>query len=291
MRPERGKKRPGRQRPKTPPSRHQPASGGAAARVTGPKPPAGAHFLWGRHAVLAALANPERRVATIHATPEAAAELGDAIERLPAARRAELPPVSETDRRRLDAVHATADTDRAVHQGMMAAVWPLDAPDLDEFLAISGDGPVCLLLLDRLSDPRNIGAVLRSGLALGAQAVVTTHRNAPEETGVLARAAAGALEHLPVIRVVNLARAIERLQQDGIMVAGLAAEGETTVSQLSEVERLGIVLGAEGTGLRHLTRQHCDRLVRIDISPQSESLNVSVAGAIALHAAARHRFR
>ena len=291
MRPERGKKRPGRQRPKTPPSRHQTASGSTAGRLTGPKPPAGAYFLWGRHAVLAALANPERRIATIHATPEATTELGDVIESLPAARRAELPRVSETDRRRLDAVHATADTDRAVHQGMMAAVWPLDAPDLDEFLAISSDGPVCLLLLDQLSDPRNIGAVLRSGLALGAQAVVTTHRNAPEETGALARAAAGALEHLPLIRVVNLARAIERLQQDGILVAGLAAEGETQVTHLADIERLGIVLGAEGTGLRHLTRRHCDRLVRIEISPQSESLNVSVAGAIALHAAARHRFR
>ena len=290
MRPDRGKKRKPADRPRDAARRHGQPSGTARTGPAPPKPPSGGHFLWGRHAVLAALANPERRIAALYATAEASGLLEEAVAALPAARREEVPPVQETDRRRLDALRP-ADGDKAVHQGVLAAVWPLEAPDLDEFLTLSGDQPVCLLLLDQLSDPRNVGALLRSGLALGAQAVVMTHRNAPEESGALARAAAGALEQLPVIRVVNLARAIERLQQDGILVAGLAAEGETMVARLSEVDRLGIVLGAEWTGLRHLTRQHCDRLVRIDISPHSESLNVSVAGAIALHAAARHRFR
>ena len=284
MHPDRGKKRPARPRPKTAPHRRQHPADGGRQQITGPKPPGGAYFLWGRHAVLAALANPERRMATIHATTDAAAELRDAIAALPAARQAELPAISETERRRLDAVTSTADGDKVIHQGMLAAVWPLDAPDLADFLD-STTGAVRLLCLDQLSDPRNVGAILRSGLALGASAVITTHRHAPEESGLLARAAAGALEHLPMIRVVNLARAIETMQQADITVTGLAADGEMAVGDLAAIDRLAIVLGGEGAGLRHLTKRHCDHLVRIEISPRSESLNVSIAAAIALHAA------
>ena len=257
-------------------------------RPSGPKPPSGGHFLWGRHAVTAALANPERRVAALYATPEAAQDLMQCIAALPEARRGELPAITESDRRRLDALHPAGDGDKAVHQGMLAAVWPLEAPDLEAFLAARGDGDVRLLLLDQLSDPRNVGAIMRSALALGAQAIITTHRNAPEESGALARAAAGALERVPVIRVVNLARTIERLQQAGIEVAGLAADGDSDVGSLHGIDRLAITLGAEGAGLRHLTRRHCDRLVRIDISEDSESLNVSIAAAIALYAARRN---
>jgi len=288
MRPERGKKRPGRPRPKAAQQPHRQAGGGAPQRIAGPKPPGGAYFLWGRHAVMAALSNPERRVATIHATADAARELDDFTAALPAARRAELPSITETERRRLDAVNAASDGDKAVHQGMLAAVWPLESPDLVEFLA-GVNGPLRLLCLDQLSDPRNVGAILRSGLALGAVAVITTHRNAPEESGLLARAAAGALEHLPVIRVVNLARAIETMQAADITVAGLAAEGDMPVHGLAAIDRLAIILGGEGAGLRHLTRRHCDHLVQIEISPRSESLNVSIAAAIALHAAGHPR--
>ena len=236
----------------------------------------------------AALANPERRVAALYATPEAAQDLMQCIAALPEARRGELPAITESDRRRLDALHPAGDGDKAVHQGMLAAVWPLEAPDLEAFLAALGDGDVRLLLLDQLSDPRNVGAIMRSALALGAQAIITTHRNAPEESGALARAAAGALERVPVIRVVNLARTIERLQEAGIEVAGLAADGDSDVGSLHGIDRLAITLGAEGAGLRHLTRRHCDRLVRIDISEDSESLNVSIAAAIALYAARRN---
>ena len=284
MRPDRGKKRPGHPREKPAPHPRRQASGGPSQRVGGPKPPSGAYFMWGRHAVLAALANPERRVATIHATTDAARELDDFTTALPAARRAELPTIAKTERRRLDAVNPDSDGDKAVHQGMLAAVWPLENPDLVEFLA-GADGPLRLLCLDQLSDPRNVGAILRSGLALGAAAVITTHRHAPEESGLLARAATGALEHLPMIRVVNLARAIEAMQAAGITVAGLAAEGDMPVTGLAAIDRLAIVLGSEGTGLRQLTRRHCDHLAQIDISPRSESLNVSIAAAIALHAA------
>ena len=246
---------------------------------------------------MAALANPERRIAALYATAEAAQDIMRCIDALPEARRTELPDITESERRRLDAVHPAGDGEKAVHQGMLAAVWPLEAMDLEDCIAGlgsglgnglsdgSGEGQIRLLLLDQLSDPRNVGAIMRSALALGAQAIITTHRNAPEESGALARAAAGALERVPMIRVVNLARAIERLQEAGIQIAGLAADGDSDVGSLREIERLGIVMGAEGTGLRHLTRRHCDRLVRINISEDSESLNVSIAAAIALYAA------
>ena len=263
-----------------------PAHGNRPA-PSGPKPPSGGYFLWGRHAVMAALGNPERRIAALYATSEAARDMTRCIDALPETRRAELPAIIKSERRRLDAVHPAADGEKAVHQGMLAAVWPLEALDLEDCVAGIDGGSVRLLLLDQLSDPRNVGAIMRSALALGARAIITTHRNAPEESGALARAAAGALEHVPMIRVVNLARAIERLQEAGIEIAGLAADGESDVGSLREVERLGIVMGAEGTGLRHLTRRHCDRLVRIDIAEDSESLNVSIAAAIALYAARR----
>ena len=274
-----------------PPRDRQHAASRSTSRAAGqpaaapPKPPSGGHFLWGRHAVLAAIKNPERRIAALYATEDAASELDQAIAGLPADRRADMPAITTSDRRRLDALQPGGDGDKAVHQGIVAAVWPLDAPDLEELLAMVGGSPVRLFLLDQLSDPRNVGAIMRSALALGARAIISTHRNAPDESGALARAAAGALEKMPMIRVVNLARAIERLQEAGIEVAGLAAEGETSVGDLAQIPRLAIALGAEGAGLRHLTRRHCDRLVRIDISKDSESLNVSIAAAIALYAA------
>ena len=285
MRPRNDKKQHGKPRRdnRRPPRDRQRAAAQPAAAA--PKPPSGSHFLWGRHAVLAAIANPERRIAALYVTEDADSELATAIAALPAPRRAELPELAISDRRRLDALQPGGDGEKAVHQGMVAAVWPLDAPDLDDLLATVGESPVRLLLLDQLSDPRNVGAIMRSALALGATAMISTHRNAPDESGALARAAAGALEKIPMIRVVNLARAIERLQEAGIEVAGLAADGETSVESLAQVQRLAIALGAEGAGLRHLTRRHCDRLVRIDISQDSESLNVSIAAAIALYAA------
>lgn len=285
MRPRHDKKQAGKpRRDNRRPSRDRQQAAGQPAAAP-PKPPPGGHFLWGRHAVLAAIANPERRIAALYASEDASTELDRTIEALAAARRAEIPAPTVTDRRRLDALQPGGDAEKAVHQGMAAAVWPLDAPDLDDLLATICDAPARLLLLDQLSDPRNVGAIMRSALALGATAIISTHRNAPDESGALARAAAGALEKVPMIRVVNLARAIERLQEAGIEVAGLAADGDTAVDSLAQIPRLAIALGAEGSGLRHLTRRHCDRLVRIDISEDSESLNVSIAAAIALYAA------
>ena len=130
-----------------------------------------------------------------------------------------------------------------------------------------------------------LGAIMRSARAFGVTALITTFRHAAEENGALARAASGALDHLLYLRVTNLARAIERLQQDHITVAGLAGDGDMTAASLGGIDRLAIVLGAEGSGLRRLSRDRCDHLVRIDIDPQCDSLNVSNAAAIALYAA------
>ena len=259
---------------------HQPAAHKPAA----PKPPQNGYLIWGRHAVFAALANNDRRVAQIYAaSDDLEAELQLHLRSLPPERRNNLSPIQRIDRQRLDAL--AGPLDKAVHQGVAAAVWPVDPPHLDDFLALHQDLPVRLLLLDHVSDPRNVGAIMRSARAFGVTALITTFRHAAEENGALARAASGALEHLLYLRVTNLARTIERLQQDHITVAGLAGEGDMTVACLGGIDRLAIVLGAEGSGLRRLSREHCDHLVRIDIDPQSDSLNVSNAAAIALYAA------
>ena len=204
-------------------------------------------------------------------------------------RRAELPEAQMIDHARLDGIGGCDE--KPVHQGIAAAVWPLNAPHIDAFLAAinyqfsRGDTrPVRLLLLDQLSDPRNFGAIMRSAQAFGVSGIITTYRHAADENGVLARTASGALEHVPLIRVVNLARTIKKLQSCGFIVAGLARDGSAEISTLAAHKHLAIILGSEGNGLRRLSREHCDMLVRINISSETESLNVSNAAAIALYA-------
>lgn len=249
-----------------------------------PKPPQGGYFLWGRHAVFAALANLDRRVAALYVTDDCRICFDEMYEKLPKARQTELPAIRMIDRRRLDMVGGHG-TEKVIHQGMAAAVWPLESLRLDDFIAHIQGKPVRIIMLDQISDPRNVGAILRSARAFSCAAVITTHRNAPEENGVLARTATGALERIPIIRVVNLARAIKHLQEHDITVAGLAGDGVMDVDMLADFRRLAIMLGAEGAGLRRLSREHCDHLVRIDINPEADSLNVSSAAAIALYAA------
>ena len=274
----------GRTAPKAP---RRGASGGQNSEShvkAAPKPPQGGYFLWGRHAVAAAMANPDRRIAALYVTDDSQDSFDAMRKKLMDARQAELPKARPIDRRRLDAIGGY-DTEKVVHQGMAAAVWPLEPPHLDDFLAQITGKAVRIIMLDQISDPRNVGAILRSARAFGCTAIITTHRNAPEENGALARTATGALEHIPIIRVVNLARAIESLQEHDVTVAGLAGDGRMDVGDLAGFPRLAIMLGAEGPGLRRLSREHCDHLVRIDIAPEADSLNVSIAAAIALYAA------
>ncbi len=229
---------------------------------------------WGRHAVIAALANPERVVTKLWGTREALGKL-------------ELPPV-------LSIVYAdVADLGRMVpvdapHQGLVIEVEPL--PDVwlgelfDRSAATGTDDRRPLLVLDQVTDPHNVGAILRSAAAFDALGIVTQDRHAPPESGALARAASGALELVPWVRVVNLSRALEEIAEAGFWRIGLAGETKTTLAEALPPGRVALALGAEGEGLRHNVAAHCDVLARLPISARVESLNVSNAAAIALYA-------
>jgi len=226
---------------------------------------------WGRHAVTAALANPERTVRKVWGTREALAAL-------------ELPPV-------LPITYAdVADLARMVpgdapHQGIVIEVDPLEDIWLGDLLEQGADDRRPLLVLDHVTDPHNVGAILRSAAAFDALGIVTHDRHTPPESGTLARSASGALEIVPWVRVVNLARALDEIGEAGFWRIGLAGEAEGTLAEVMGDTRPALVLGAEGEGMRHNTAQHCDELARLPISPKVESLNVSNAAAIALYAA------
>ena len=228
---------------------------------------------WGRHAVTAALANPARTVTKLWGTREA---LG----------RIELPPT-------LSVVFAdVADLGRMVpidapHQGLVAEVEPLEDVWLGDLLNEDGDRP--LLLLDQVTDPHNVGAILRSAAAFDALGIVTQDRHAPPESGALARSASGALELVPWVRVVNLSRALDEIADAGFWRIGLAGETETTLAEAAGPTKVALVLGAEGEGIRQNVAAHCDALARLPISPKVESLNVSNAAAIALYAITQGR--
>ena len=271
---------------------------GTATGKTAPKPPKNGYFIWGRHAVFAALANPDRRIQQLYVAADSADGLKTEIGHLDRHRQNDIPKPQMIERARLNGIGGASE--KAVHQGLAASVWPLAPPHFDDFLARLASSqnitatpdsasPVRLLLLDQLSDPRNVGAIMRSARAFGVSGLITTFRNSTEENGVLARTASGALDHVPLIRVVNLARAIEQLQDNRFFIAGLAGEGDVEVAALAAHQRLAIMLGAEGNGLRRLSRDHCDMLVRININDDAESLNVSNAAAIALYAASLYK--
>lgn len=230
--------------------------------------------LWGRHAVVAALANPERTVKRLWGTRDALAQL-------------DLPPVlpisfcDVTDLARL----VPGD---APHQGLVAEVVPLDDVWLTDILQteVDADSRRPIIVLDQVTDPHNIGAVLRSAAAFDAACIVTQDRHSPPESGVIAKAASGALEDVPWVRVVNLARALEEIAEAGWWRIGLDGDSDTNLGDTLDGGRVALVLGAEGDGLRHNIMEHCDQIVRLPISPRMESLNISNAAAIALYAVA-----
>jgi 23S rRNA (guanosine2251-2'-O)-methyltransferase len=173
----------------------------------------------------------------------------------------------------------------APHQGVVVEVEPLEEVWLDELLAEPPERAV-MLVLDQVTDPHNVGAILRSAAAFGAIGIVTQDRHSPPESGVVAKAASGALERVPWARVVNLARALEEIGDAGFWRIGLTGDAEMELKDALGSQRVALVLGAEGAGLRPNTREHCDALARLPISDAVESLNVSNAAAVALYAAA-----
>lgn len=231
------------------------------------RPSAELAVLYGFHCVSEALRNRQRRLLDLYATAAAAERLKPEIE----AAHVALHLVEADDlSRRLGA--------DAVHQGVLLEARPLEGPDLATIERRSG----IVLVLDQITDPHNVGAILRSAAAFNVDAVVTTERHAPELSGVLAKAASGALEHVPVIEVVNLARAMEELGDLGYQRIGLDSEAPNVLQAVALAAPLALVLGAEGKGLRRLTRENCDQLARLDLPGAIKSLNVSNACAIAL---------
>lgn len=228
--------------------------------------------LWGKHAVEAALKNPERRHHKLWATREAIAELdGELPENFP------VEYAQGSDLARL----VTRDTP---HQGLVLECAPLEDRHLDEVL--DGDPARPIVILDQVTDPHNVGAILRSAAAFDAAAIVTQDRHAPPESGVVAKSASGALESVPWIRVVNLARALEEIAAAGYWRIGMAGEVEETFANALPAGPVALVMGAEGDGMRQNIAAHCDNVARLPISSAMESLNVSNATAIALYAIA-----
>jgi 23S rRNA (guanosine2251-2'-O)-methyltransferase len=177
------------------------------------------------------------------------------------------------------AVRLTPD---AVHQGLIAEADPLPSPDIEDLPATG-----IVLVLDQITDPHNVGAILRTAAAFAVAAIVTTARHSPDATGVLAKSASGALEWVPIVTVQNLSRALTEMKEHGFLVVGLDSEAPDDLSAIELVSPLALVLGAEGKGLRQGTRATCDRLARLDLPGVIKSLNVSNAAALSLYIASR----
>lgn len=244
-----------------------------------PGPAGGQAWLYGPHAVFAALGNPRRRCRRLVVTDGAAETYGRRLAELGG------PPPETLTREAIDRLLPAG----AVHQGIAVAADPLPDPDLGEILEALPAGRGLVVVLDQVTDPHNVGAILRSAAAFGADAVLLPDRHAPGTTGVLAKAASGALDLVPLAHVVNLARELDRLKAAGFWCVGLDSEAEQTVAEADMSGRVALVLGAEGAGLRRLTRERCDLMIRLPTQNRLASLNVSNAAAVALYEIQRRR--
>lgn len=250
-------------------ARAAPAQGGRSESPRGPFRPAAADVvtLYGAHAVREALTGGRRKLLSLYATETALPRIADL------ARTAGLEP------RLVDARELTRHLgEEAVHQGLLLEARPLPEADIADIETKSG----VVLALDQITDPHNVGAILRTACAYGVDALIVTERHSPEFTGVLAKAASGALEHVTIVSVVNLARALDQLRDRGYSVIGLDSEGAAPIETIPLSTPLALVLGAEGKGLRRLTRERCDGVARLDLPGPIRSLNVSNACAATL---------
>lgn len=244
----------------------------------------GPDWLFGAHAVRAALMNPKRRLLRLIATENGSETIAE-----PARQRGL--QIEKADGKDMDRMFAPG----TVHQGIALRVAPLPDPILADILGASnaadenGEPTKPLVILDQVTDPQNVGAVLRSAAVFGARAVIVTRRNSPPITGTLAKAASGAVEQMPLVQVPNVAQAIAVLQSEGWFTVGLEGTGDKSLAQMDLTGKIAIVMGAEGTGLRRLTAERCDLLAKIPGEPGFASLNVSNATAVALYEISRQR--
>ena len=236
-------------------------------------------WIYGYHPAAAALANPQRKILRVIATAEALARLRedatvpqDIIARAHTLARHDIDKLVGED---------------AVHQGVAVLVRPIEHNLQDVLAGLEGRADACLVLLDQVTDPHNVGAILRSAAAFGASAVIAPDRHAPEESGVMAKSASGAFDKIPYVKTVNLVRAIEIIKESQFWLVGLDAEAPTALSAIDLTGRIALVLGAEGEGIRRLVVEACDHRAKLPISSAMESLNVSNAAAVALYEKAR----
>jgi 23S rRNA (guanosine2251-2'-O)-methyltransferase len=244
-------------------------------------------WIYGRHAVAAALNNPERRWYRLAVLTGQEQQAGTLIATAAAARLGNDEPIRVLDR----SDFAALLPEGAVHQGLALAVEPLAEPDLEDLLRRAAilSGRSVVVVLDQVSDPRNVGAVLRSASAFGALAVVLPVHGSPPVSGALAKAASGALERVPLVRVVNLAHALDRLKEAAFWICGLDETASQTLAALDLGGRAALVLGSEGGGMRRLVRERCDYLARLPTRTQQSTINVSTAAAVALYELVRDR--
>ncbi|CAI3932516.1 23S rRNA (guanosine(2251)-2'-O)-methyltransferase RlmB [Commensalibacter papalotli (ex Botero et al. 2024)] len=236
----------------------------------------GGYWLYGQHAVQAALQNRKRQKLRLLATADAYATVLAKLD-------APLKIVHETiDRSTLDTICGK----EAVHQGIALHVMPLGSASAEDMLERSGP----ILMLDQVTDPRNIGAILRSAVAFGAAGVILQDRHSPDESGAMAKAASGGLDTIPIMRAVNLSRELTKFKEAGLWAVGLDAHGNLLNGADYAQRRVILVLGAEGAGIRQLTKKNCDEIASLRMTGDIDSLNVSVAGAIALYEITRSFF-
>lgn len=226
-------------------------------------------YIFGKHAAMAAMDNKMRKIKRVLVTKNAQAEL--------AAKLAKFKQVSVVEGQKLEQMLPPG----SVHQGIAVECEPLAQPSLQEWLALEVAKPI--LMLDQVTDPHNVGAILRSAAAFNVGAVIGMDRHAPAESGVMAKTASGALETVPLITVVNLVQAMELIKKAGYWIAGLDGHAKQYIADAKLDNKTALILGAEGTGLRRLTSEHCDFLVKLPMSGDMESLNVSNAAAVALY--------
>ena len=251
----------------------------------GPEPANRPNLLYGKHAVLSALANPQRRIHRLILTPELNESLLGKVEQALSTGGQSNIEILNLDRGKIEGLLPPG----AVHQGIALETDALKKYSLEDIInQTSGDTRATIIILDQATDTQNIGAVLRSTAAFGGAAVIIQDRNSPDFNGTMAKAASGALEHVALVRTTNLVRAMDKLKTAEYWCVGLDGQATKTLAEAKLSGRVVLVLGAEGVGLRRLIRESCDLLVRVPVSSAVESLNLSNAAAIALYEKTRN---
>ncbi len=229
------------------------------------------HIIYGRHAVLSALSNPKRVIKKLLIAKENKSEFE--------AKNLNITPVY-VEKKEIDKILPQD----AVHQGYALYCKRLETYDINDLITLANNKERChILILDQVTDPQNIGAIIRSCVAFKTLGLIVQDKNSPLESGAMVKASAGTIEHLPIARVTNLSRAIETLKDNGFWVMGMDGYATTTIDKINKSGKTAIVMGSEGKGMRRLVQENCDSSVKLVISPNVESLNVSTAAAIALY--------